>query len=104
MSSCKGAMSHHERVTYYPIGARVYQQGSHGIVRLNFLQKMWNDFSQVLGQPPSSVLVAPQCLPKDQGINQVGSHVKSIIQVGAHVVQFTIKIEDMYTSQLQHIK
>jgi len=69
------------------MGARVSQQVSHVIIRLNVLQMMWNDLSQVAGQPPSSVLIAPHCPPKVQGINQVGSHVKSIVQGGAYVFQ-----------------
>jgi hypothetical protein len=70
------------------MGARVSQQVIHVIIRLNVLPNKWNDnLSQVVGWPPSSVLVAPQRPPKNQGINQVCSHVKSIIQGGAHVVQ-----------------
>jgi hypothetical protein len=70
------------------MGARASQQVSCVIIRVNVLQNMWNDISQVMGQSPSSVLVAPQRPSKDEGINQVGSHVKSIVQGGAHVVQY----------------
>jgi hypothetical protein len=80
ISSCKGEKSHNQRVKSYPMGTIMSQQGIHVKQRLKVLPNKWNNLSQVVGQPPSSMLVSHRHPPKDQGINQVGSQVKSIIQ------------------------